>query len=346
MKKFLLFLPFVLLAAPMNNSFNQKNSKVNSFFMSDFGYVNDLFFKRAYKHYVKKNGKNFSVLFARISLGFNRKYWNIGVFKQEDFLLQTNKDTAKFVYQLLNHKALERKNYNIFIKLKGFETQGLYFNKILKFKNLKVMLANDLYEVTFMQDGTVDGNGVIIDEKNYEYYAHTQYYYSKNLLYKRKVKYQNGYGYNFHLGIKYKKNNFTLRILMNNLISFIKINNTPYSNVYLNSNNKHYKNGYITYSPLFYGKEYYKDYKGSFDKKYDFLIMKRKIYIEYFKWKKLNLKYIGYKNKNLNIAYEFRNKSISFKYITDKFFLNIESDKINYKKAKIIAFSCGINITF
>ena len=348
MKKLLfLFFPFLLFSAPINDAFNQKNLKFKSYLFLDFGYVNDLFFKRKYKHYKNKSGKNFAVLFARVSVGYHKKNYDIGFFAQEDYLLLTNKDTAEFAYQLLNHEVLENKKYNVRIRLKGFETKGIYFNKIFVLNNLKLLLGNDLYAVTFMQDGKVSGYGIILDENNYDYYAHADYFYTRNLLYKRKVYYKYGYGYNMHFGLKYKKDDFIFRLLINNLFSYIKIKNTPYSNVYLNSKHKHYdKNGYITYSPLFYGKEYYKDYIGSFDKKYDFFVCKKYVFFEYFKWRELSLKYVGFKQNKYRLFYEMRNKSFGMEYFNKYLSIHVESNNFNYKKAKLMAVYLGLNFHF
>lgn len=348
MKKFIILFPFFLFSAPINNTFEVKNFNVNSYFFSDFGYANDLFFNSRYKHYIKKNGKNIAVLFSRIYTGIKKNKYSIGIFKQENFLLFSNKDSAEFVFQLLNKKVLEKnKTYNIFIKLKGFETQGIYINKIININNdLKISLSSDIYNISFMQDGIVRGYGYIENKNNYHYYAHANYFYSKNFLYKIHVKYHNGYGENIHFGIKYHKKDFICRILLNNIFSYVKINQVPYSDVYLNSNNKHYKKGYLSYSPIFYGKEYYRNYDGAFNKKFDIFIMKKFFYIEYFKLRKLKLKYIGIKKKNYCFNYEFRNRTIGFQLNKKKYFFNIETDNLNYKKAKNIALNAGVNFIF
>ena len=349
MKKLIFSLsPLFLIATPIINPFNTYNIKLNSYIFSDFSYVNDLFIHKKYSSYKEKSGKNFSILFLRASVGYNSNLYDIGVFKQENFLLTTNKDTAKFAYQLLNHKQLtENKKYNLFIKLKGFETQGFYLNKFFNVnQNLKFVIANDFFNVSLMQDGTVTGDGEEYANNKYNYDAHTTYYYSKNFLYKRKVKYQKGYGYNLHFGVLYKQNDFSARLLVNNLYSYIRIKDVPYSNVYLNSNNKNYNNGYVTYSPLFYGKETYKDYKGSADRKYDVLLSKNILYIEYFKWEQLSLKYIGIKKKNFLLSYEIRNKTISFNAHKNKYFVNLASNNINYKKATVLELSFGLNFHF
>ena len=313
MKKLSFFLFFFfssLYALVFFNPYEKKNFSINAESAFDFASVYDVFSGRWNKFY-NKSGKNIGYLNYRVASGFYYKNFYFSIFQRGDYFLKTNNQTAEFVYQLVNHQAKKNKFYNdLYIYVKGFRSRGFNVSYLSKIdKNFSYFVSLSMFNVYFIQDSNVNGWGYF-ENNRYDYNVHADYYYSKNYLYYIKVTEPKGYGYTSHLGFLYKKDNYKLLFIINDLYSKIIINNAPYSNVYLNSKNKHIVNGYIHYSPIFYGIEKYVNYKSRYNPKYLLKIQYNKYFLENQRWFNINFPSFGIKTKHFNLSYGFRFKNV------------------------------------
>ena len=140
--------------------------------------------------------------------------------------------------------------------------------------------------------------------------------------------------------------NFSAIFLINDLISKIYIKNVLYSNVYLNSNNKHIINGYIHYSPMFYGIEKYKNYQSRYNPKYLLQLKYKNYFLGNQRWFNINFPYMGMEIKAFTLKYGFRFKNINVNFQKKYFFIDLGTNKVNLKKASFLKFNIGMFFKF
>ena len=340
----LLFSSF-LHALVFFNPLNKKNFSFHAESGFEFAPVYEIFFDKWKKLY-NKSGKNVGCLNYRIESGFYWKNFYFGVFQREDYFLKTNEQTAEFVYQLLNNHIEQYKYYDdLYIYLKGFRSRGVNTSYLFYSDHLSGFIGGSVFKVSHIQDGTVSGSGYYADN-TYDYNIHADYYYSRNFLYHININKPKGYGYTSHFGLLYKIKSFKALLLINDLFSRIYIKNTPYSNVYLNSNNKHIVNGYIHYSPIFYGVEKYKNYQSKYNTKYLLQLMYKNYFVGNERWFNINFPYLGFKWNNLLLKYCFRFKNLNLHFQKNSWFINLGANKINLKKSSFLNISIGVFIKF
>ena len=342
---FILFFSSFLYALVFFNPLEKRNFYFGAESGFDFGPVYEIFSDK-WKDFYNKSGTNIGFLNYRIESGFYLKNFYFGIFQRGDYFLKTNNQTAEFVYQLINNHVEKYKYYNdLYIYLKGFRSRGIDTSYLFNYGHLSGFVGGSVFKVLYIQDGTVNGSGYYAND-TYDYNIHADYYYSRNFLYYINVNKPKGYGYTSHFGLLYKIKSFSALLLINDLFSRIYIKNTPYSNVYLNSNNKHIVNGYVHYSPIFYGVEKYEDYRSKYNTKYLLQLMYKNYFVGNERWFNINFPYLGFKWNNLSLKYGFRFKNINLRFQKNNWFVNLGTNKINLKKSPFLNVSGGVFIKF
>jgi len=223
-----------------------------------------------------RSGNNAAVAIERADVGYSHhKYGYIGYTFREEIFIDASQDTVELLYLTQNKKELPvGKRYNLSLCIKAYKMQGIvYANNLTLYKsslwNINVGAGIEGLYATQMQDGYVKGYAVATSKKDYSFAGVSNYNYTHNYLYDLNVNPSTAYGYSTHLSCVITRKNLTLTLLANDLFSELKWKQNPYSEVYLESNNKEYDaNGYAKYNPTVWGKEGYMQYKQKLVKKY------------------------------------------------------------------------------
>ena len=227
--------------------------------------------------YTPEDGQNIALLDSRFDLG---GYWNgfyFGYFYQYDVFIDTDKDFTDLFYSVKNKKDLDSgRVYDLSLDINGIKQHGLIVSKnknIYKDEQHSLSFAGAVY-LSYgldMQDGSITGYATSKSSKDYEIDAQSSYYYTHNYLYKLTVDDAYGYGYGSHVGINYEDsvNSYSLKFLVNNLISRMSWKDLPYSRVSIHTENKSYdEDGFVKYSPSISGLEVYRDYTQKIEPSY------------------------------------------------------------------------------
>ena len=327
---------------------SQDNSfyvNLNTFLSNDPFTLKDLFngIKTDSPHI--KSGTNIALGNVRVDIGYNDDtYGYIGYTYREEVFFDTNKDTVELLYFGSNKKDLPSgKNYNLDLSMKAFEVQGIAYAKNFTLYHddgyvLNIGFGLEALQGKSMQNGIVQGTGVINSSKDYSFDIVANYDYTHNYLYKLDVKKASAYGYSSHLSLYLKKDNFSLLFLANDLFAKLYWKNLPHSDVTLSSNNKVYDaNGYVKYKPLASGYEGDKNYIQTLPTKYraELAYIYKKylftlgsdatygIYMPYFE-----SDYKVASDFTLGLGYETRFKSVTLKSQYKNFVFTIKIDDI------------------
>lgn len=335
---FLLFFPICLLA---NVYFNAKIN-VNTDFIPTYELLKD------WHTYYKKDGTNLALIYNNENLLYQYKTYVIGLLREDFYYIKTNQDTTEFVYLLINNgKIKDNKLYDINLKIYGYSVNGLKFGKIFKYNNFDIFFDLDLLKGVFMQDGKLRGSAITYSNGDYHYSGEADYYYTHNYLYHLKVNRPTSNGYRVNMKMNYSNKFFSYYLTIKNLFGFINWKKLPYSHVHIETNNKDKSKGYIVYKPSIYGVEKYLDYKqklypyiSSFIGIKNDIVDKFIIGSDYYKSN--YFPFLGFQKKFYKIIYNIRYKSIKANIHLKNFYLSLQTNKLNLKKAN----SLGIGLSY
>jgi hypothetical protein len=312
--------------------------------------------------YSPKDGKNIALLDSRFDLGGYINGLYIGYFYQYNAFIDTVRDFTDLVYSTKNKLDLQKgREYDLSLDIDGIKQYGLLLSKN------GTVYENDRYRVVFgggvylsygldMQSGWIKGSAVANAEKDYDIDAYSSYYYTRNYLYRLDVEDSYGIGYGSHVGFLYTDliYSYSFKFLVNDLFSYVKWRNLPYSKVDIKTQNKSYdEDGYLKYSPSIRGLEVYKNFTQKIDPSYKLQLTsdykdirfalgvdrKYDVNFPYFK--------IGYgfdARESFEIVLESRFKTAGFIYRYKDFNLNFSIDRFSDFKA--IGFSSGLGYRF
>lgn len=212
-----------------------------------------------------KNGTNLAIDDMRFDIGASSNRWGyLGYTYRHQSFTAANRDTVELAWRQLNDIGFTPgRVYSLDISIEGFEADGIVYAKSFELmsgteESLKIGVGIELLRGRNMQYGYLNGYAVADSSKDYDFSAAADYYYTENYLYNLDVQKPDGNGYTFHLGIGYKIEGFSLRLLANDLFGKIVWKRLPYSYVNINSANKSYdENGFVIYNPTISGVEKY-----------------------------------------------------------------------------------------
>jgi|GEM_PF-1771510 len=243
---------------------NQKNLNLHSQILL----TNDAFslkslFNNFHGKYVSSQSNHTAIGDIRVDVGSYIKGWGyIGYSYRKEAVIKSTSDSMKLLYQVSNNLDLTTDDhYDIFISLKGFETHGIEFSNTYPLYSDGIFDIQIGYGIELMigtegQNGYVTGYASAVSKTEYDFNLNSYYYYTQNYLYDYDVEYTSAYGFNTQLAMLFIYDNFTLKIVGNDVLGKLYWKNMPYSEVNLISENKSYdKNGYVKYSPAISGLE-------------------------------------------------------------------------------------------
>ena len=327
---------------------NQSNSfyvNLNTFLTNDPFTLKDLLggIKTNSPHI--KSGTNIALADIRVDTGYNsKKYGYFGYTYREEVLIDTNQETVELLYLATNKKDLPiGKRYNLDLTIKAFKVQGLEYAKSFDFYHDNGYICNigfglEALQGKDMQDGTVQGNGIVNSNKDYSFNITANYNYTHNYLYNLDVQKASAYGYSSHLSLYLKKDNLSLLLLANDILGKLYWENLPHSDVKLSSNNKVYDaDGYVSYNPLASGWEGYKNYtqtlvakyRAQFAykyKRYFFKLGSDMMYGIYMPY--IESDYAVVSDFSLGLGYETRFQSVTLKSQYKNFIFSVKADDI------------------
>ncbi len=264
---------------PLQSSYEPKSIKLQyqGFIADDPMAIKD-FLDDWHGKYTPESNQNIAILDSRFDFGLNMdKNYYLGYFYQYNVFIDTQKDFTDLFYAVKNKNDLqEGRSYALDLDIDGIKQHGLIFSAD------RVVYDNDKYSITLagsfylsygldMQDGYISGDAKALGAKDYEIGAYSSYYYTHNYLYHLGVKDAHGYGYGTHVGINFenKEHLFSVKFLVNDLLSKMYWKDLPYSKIEIETKNKSYdKDGYVKYSPSIKGLEVYRDYTQNLERSY------------------------------------------------------------------------------
>jgi len=292
-----------------------------------------------------KQGDNIALGVVRFDIGVSDYKWGyVGYTYRKEVAITAAQGTIELLYKTKNDIDLETgKKYNLAVKIDGFEAQGISFANnfdIFKKNGVKVNLGVgvELLTARQMQHGYVRGSAEAISQKDYNYYAESDYKYTKNYLYDLDVPNSKANGYSSHVSVYLAYENISFLFLANDIFGKLYWDKLPYSIVHVSSDNKEYdKDGYVKYKPLISGKEGTNNYiqtlesKYRFEGEYNFQTSSVKFGTEYLY--STYLPYITYTKMfsddlNINFSYETRFESFASEINYKNYVFGIRSDSL------------------
>ncbi len=354
---FLVVIPAFAGVLPLfNPSYITKQS--NSFYINlDTFLTNDLFTLKGLFNGSKtssphiRSGQNIAFGDIRTDIGYtNKKYGYLGYTYREEVLIVTNQDTAE-LYYLTRHKQNlpVGKHYNLDLSIKAFKVQGIEYAKSFDLYHdngyvFNVGFGLEALQGKDMQDGTLHGSAVANSKKSYTYNIVSHYNYTHNYLYKLHVNKASAYGYSSDLSIYFKKDNFHLLLLANDIVGRLYWSHLPRSDVNIVSHKKDYRGqalisgyeGYKSYTQTLVAK--YRAQLAYQHKKYLFKLGGDAMYGIYMPY--IESDYMLTSDFSLGLGYETRFHSITLKSQYKKFAFNIQIGNI-FKPSTL-----GLNISY
>ncbi len=227
--------------------------------------------------YRYRNGENLAIDDARFDIGAsfeNSAY--IGYTYRHHSITKASDDSTLLVWQQLNDEPFEAgKIYDLYIGIELFEGDGVVcafpvpLPSSMKSAGVEMAIGMELLRGRNMQDGYLKGYAVANSDRDYDYSAVADYYYTENYLYNLDVLQAEGYGFTTHLSFKIEGERTVFRAIVNDLYGRIFWKELPYSYVFISSSTKKYdENGYVVYNPAVSGVEKYVDYTQKLYPKY------------------------------------------------------------------------------
>ena len=144
--------------------------------------------------------------FNIFELGIKTRNYTVGVQSRFDYLLEFDPDTARYLHTEKNDLPFEERDYRYFLDGKQATTNGVFVAYDFKFLDnnaLTITPKFTIFSSAHFQDAKVDGT-VFSDE--IQGALEVDYYYSKDLLFKRFTSDENptGLGYSFDLNINWQ----------------------------------------------------------------------------------------------------------------------------------------------
>lgn len=302
-----------------------------------------------------KSGENIALGVVRFDIGISEYTWGyIGYTYRQEAAITATEDTIELIYKTSNDMDLETgRKYDVSMEIDGFEAEGILFANSFDFYKKNSLRFNigvgiELLSGKQIQHGYIEGGAEVISEKDYDFYAESNYKYTDNYLYDLDVPNSKAYGYSSHLSIFLEYKNISFLFLANDLSGKLYWDELPYSIVHLSSDNKSYDDdGYVKYQPLLSGKEGTDNYtqtlmsKYRFEGEYKFQTSSIKLGTEYLY--STYLPYITYTklfsdDLKINFSYETRFRSFATEVNYKNYIFGIRSDDL------IAPSTLGLNI--
>lgn len=224
------------------------------------------FFHRWKGTYHPRHGNNLALQDFRIDAGrsVDSGAYYVGLFYRYNVALKANRDFTDFYRTIKQHlDFIPSQIYLLRLKIEGIRQSGLLAGM------RRTLFVNDQRRLEIggsvhigagfdMQEGYIRGRAHIPEKRVYEADAYAHYRYTYNYLYKLPVAQSHGVGMGTDFALRYRdmQYDYTLTLLVNDLLSRIWWFDLPYSNVKIKTANRIYDDkGYMRYNPSVSGVE-------------------------------------------------------------------------------------------
>ena len=206
---------------------------------------------------IKEGDNAFTYNWAEI--GATYKGFGLGYLSRYDYELEYSHDTAEF-YHLVNNKQplTAGKQYHLHLVAKHTYSDGLRFSYHFQFnKQLQFTIGAAYLKGSRLTDGKLDGTATVLAGNDYDFTADVDYFYSKDVLFGRKVDSPDGTGYSIDTLVQWNLSPvLTAQLKIVDLIGRMYWNNAPNTTASAASDIKEYdQDGYVKYNPVLSGYE-------------------------------------------------------------------------------------------
>jgi len=306
-----------------------------------------------------KNGDTaFSYNWAEI--GATYKGFGLGYLARYDYELEYSKDTAEFYHLVNNKKALPiGKEFNLLLVAKHTYSEGLRLSYQFQIhKELEFTIGGSYLKGLKLTEGKLSGSATAIAKNDYDFKADVNYYYSKDVLFKRKVKTPEGVGYSIDTQLNWNVwRDLSMHLQIVDLVGSIYWNNTPNTTAVATSDIKEYdENGYVKYNPVLKGNMPNQDFTQKLNPRvnlqFNYAIdSSAKLLGQIYNFEPGSFYQIGgeyaFKPQNrVQILYMFDTNAVSLGYVGKYLEFGITSDSFNIEKSYIFALKLNVHLQF
>ncbi len=203
---------------------------------------------------------------VQVESGVEYQDWGAGLFWRDDAEARFSADTAQLYYLLKNKQLLEvGRQYSIDLDVEHARSNGIRIFRTMRFDTwATLILGASLFHSDKLISGTMRGTATVTGKKDYELNRVTvDYYYSRDVLFDRKVTAPPGRGFAFDLDlIVVPAPAWSVHLKTENLFGNIFWKSAPFTQAQVDTDNKTYdENGYVHVKPLLSGKQGNRDYR-------------------------------------------------------------------------------------
>ncbi|MGD8939010.1 MAG: hypothetical protein PVJ72_06500 [Gammaproteobacteria bacterium] len=306
-----------------------------------------------------KNGDTaFSYNWAEI--GATYKGFGLGYLSRYDYELKYSRDTAEFYHLVNNKKALPiGEQFNLLLIAKQIYSEGLRLSYQFQInKQLEFTIGGSYLKGLKLTEGKLSGAATAIAEKDYDFKADVNYFYSKDVLFKRKVNSPEGVGYSIDTQVNWNVlRDLSMRLQIVDLVGSIYWSDAPNTTAIATSDIKEYdEDGYVKYKPVLKGNRSYQDFTQKLDPRVNLQfnyafnssaeVVGRIYRYEPGTFYQLGGEYAFNPSDRVQILYMFDTNAVSLGYVSKYLEFGITSDSINVNKSYILAIKLNAHVDF
>jgi len=306
------------------------------------------------------HGGNKVLAYAQIETGVRRNNWKLGILERFDYNLLLSPETARLIYLIKNHLPLDAgNNYELQVKAQSNYSHGLRLSyQHQATANIKIGLAAAYLKNKNFMAGKIQGNTKIVAEKEYVFQFDTDYFYSHDTLFGRRLELPLGRGYSIDFSLDWQINKrIKTHLNVIDLIGEMFWHDAPSTVATATSDTQSVDNeGYLLYKPAISGIEKNSYFKQTLPKKI-FFSMQYNLTNRLFllsKFEDFGLIYfasIGAEwchqfNTCFQGLYNTTAKSLAFRYQRNNMVFELSSDKIQLQQARYLSFHLSFNQVF
>lgn len=202
-----------------------------------------------------------ALAYGGAELGATWQSWGGAYFEQCDYQINFTEETAEFLYLTKNRLPLELgKEYQLAIHALHNCHEGLKLNYIWRpTSNFKTKTSLSYLRSTNFTNGSLSGFATATSEKDYDFQFDADYFYSRDVLFKRSIGTALGTGYGVDLQFDWlatEKTSMQLEVV--NVAGYLHWDKAPFTTANATSDRKTYdEDGYVRYKPAITGLETY-----------------------------------------------------------------------------------------
>lgn len=204
-------------------------------------------------------GGSTALLYSRVEAGVAGQHWRFGLLSRMDYQLHFSPDAAEFYHRVSNKQALDAgRTYAIEVESKHFFGNGLRLGYLFTPQpGLTLELGMSYLQGQRLTTGTLSGTATATKAGDYEFNLAADYFYSRDVLFRRETAAPDGQGYSADLRVQWQASpRLSTQLTVTDLIGRIYWQDAPYTQASGTSDTKEYdEQGYVRFKPLVSGIE-------------------------------------------------------------------------------------------